>query len=165
MRDLAALGTLNDVGATPALRIDGNPFVAQVEVADGCTSLDIVFEASLDNTHFFPLLNGNSGVFTLKGTGSYSFYFYAPIAFIRFRVLAYDADPFSVTTYLYAIVPFSFASQTVSMIDGQSLLLAGAPTCLIIGPGTESPLPAAVSFFNLKYVETNYWENGYATLD
>ena len=100
--DVASLTTLTEAGVTEAQKTTGAYLSFQVTVADIGTNVVIRLEGSLDGTSYFNLSEGETD-FTLTANGTYGYVLFAPVQFIRLRLVSVSGGAPSVATVLGTI--------------------------------------------------------------
>jgi len=85
--DIATLTTLTAVGVTDAVQCTGTNVTFQVTVAGIGTSIVVRLEGSLDNISFFALYDSVQSDTTITANGTYGFCLYAPVQYIRLRLV------------------------------------------------------------------------------
>lgn len=86
--DVADLGSLTEAGVTAAQTTTGAALTFQVTVASIGTNVVIRMEGSLDGTGWFPLYDATRLDTTITANGVYGYTVYAPVAFVRLRLVS-----------------------------------------------------------------------------
>ena len=86
--DVANLGSLTAPGVTAAQKTTGAALTFQVTVASIGTNVVIRMEGSLDGTGYFPLYDGTRQDTTITANGVTGYVVYAPVAFVRMRLVS-----------------------------------------------------------------------------
>ena len=97
--DVIALSDLTEAGATPAQVTTGANLTFQVTVKDVGTNVVIRMEGSLDNENYFNLAARNVD-YTLTENGTYGYVLFAPVQFIRLRLVSISGGTPTVSTVL-----------------------------------------------------------------
>lgn len=97
--DVTSLTTLTATGVTDAQKTTGAYLSLQVTVADIGTNVVIRLEGSLDGTSYFNL-SENEVDFTLTANGTYGYVLFAPVQFVRLRLVSISGGTPSVATVL-----------------------------------------------------------------
>lgn len=100
--DVASLTTLTEAGVTEAQKTTGAYLSFQVTVAGIGTNVVIRLEGSLDGTSYFNL-SENEVNFTLTANGTYGYVLFAPVQFVRLRLVSVSGGTPSVATVLGTI--------------------------------------------------------------
>ena len=86
--EVATLGTLTQAGVTNAQRTTGSNLTFQVTVSGVGTNVVIRMEGSLDGVGYFPLYDASRSDTTITANGVYGFTVYAPVQFVRLRLVS-----------------------------------------------------------------------------
>jgi hypothetical protein len=97
--DVASLETLTAVGVTAAQRTNGAYLSFQVTLSDVGTNVVIRLEGSVDGEAYFNLA-GNETDYTLTANGTYGYVLFAPVQFVRLRLVSVADGTPSVATVL-----------------------------------------------------------------
>ena len=100
--DVASLDALAVTGVTPAQKTTGAYLSFQVTVSNIGTNVVIRLEGSLDGASYFNLSEGETD-FTLTANGTYGYVLFAPVQFVRLRLVSISGGTPSVTTVLGTI--------------------------------------------------------------
>jgi hypothetical protein len=97
--DTATLGALTAPGVTDAQKSTGAYLSFQVTVSDIGTNVVIRLEGSLDDVNYFNLSTGSVD-YTLTANGTYGYVLFAPVQYIRVRLVSFSGGTPSVSTVL-----------------------------------------------------------------
>jgi len=100
--DVASLETLTAVGVTAAQKTTGAYLSFQVTVSSIGTNVVIRIEGSLDGSSYFNL-SENEVDFTLTANGTYGYVLFAPVQFVRLRLVSISGGTPSVAAILGTI--------------------------------------------------------------
>jgi len=100
--DVTSLETLTATGVTAAQKTTGAYLSFQVTVSDIGTNVVIRIEGSLDGTSYFNL-SENEVDFTLTANGTYGYVLFAPVQFVRLRLVSISGGTPSVAAVLGTI--------------------------------------------------------------
>lgn len=100
--DVASLGALTAPGTTAAQLTTGANLTFQVTVANIGTNVVIRLEGSLDGVGYFALQDATRADTTITANGVYGFTVYAPVQFVRLRLVSISGGTPSVTTLVGA---------------------------------------------------------------
>jgi hypothetical protein len=97
--DTATLDSLTAPGATSAQKSTGAHLTFQVTVADIGTNVVVRFEGSLDGDNYFNLATGQVD-YTLTANGTYGYVLYAPVHYVRVRLVSISGGTPTVSSKL-----------------------------------------------------------------
>jgi hypothetical protein len=97
--DVAQLDTLTAVGVTAEQKTNGAYLSFQVTLSDVGTNVVIRLEGSVDGVGYFNLSEGEVD-FTLTANGTYGYVLFAPVQFVRLRLVSVTDGTPSVATIL-----------------------------------------------------------------
>jgi len=97
--DTTSLEALTAVGVTAAQKSTGANATFQVTVANIGTNVVIRFEGSLDNASYFNLAT-NQVDYTITANGTYGYVLYAPVQYLRLRLVSISGGTPTVSTIL-----------------------------------------------------------------
>ena len=100
--DTASLEALTAPGVTAAQKSTGANLSFQVTVADIGTNVVIRFEGSVDGDNYFNLA-ANQVDYTITANGTYGYVLFAPVQFVRVRLVSLSGGTPSVATVLGTI--------------------------------------------------------------
>jgi len=100
--DTASLEALTAPGVTAAQKSTGANLSFQVTVADIGTNVVIRFEGSVDGDSYFNLA-ANQVDYTITANGTYVYVLFAPVQFVRVRLVSLSGGTPSVATVLGTI--------------------------------------------------------------
>lgn len=100
--EVQALTGLTSVGVTDSALLAGTNLTFQVTVTSIGTNVVIRMEGSLDNTSFFPLYDSTQIDTTITVNGTYGFCLYAPVKFVRLRLVTVSGGTPTITTKIGA---------------------------------------------------------------
>lgn len=100
--EVQALTGLTAVGVTDSALLAGTNVTFQVTVASIGTSVVIRMEGSLDDTSYFPLYDSTQIDTTITANGTYGFCLYAPVKFVRLRLVTITGGTPTVATKIGA---------------------------------------------------------------
>ena len=85
--DLASLGTLTSAGVTDSQQSTGVNTTFQVTVSGVGANVVMRFEGSIDGVGYFNLATGNVD-YTITANGVYGYVLFAPVQFVRARLVS-----------------------------------------------------------------------------
>ena len=100
--DTATLDSLTAPGVTAAQKATGANLSFQVKVADIGTNVVIRFEGSLDGEDYFNLANEEND-YTITANGTYGYVLYAPVQYLRLRLVSISGGTPTVSTVVGTI--------------------------------------------------------------
>ena len=100
--EVQTLTALTAVGVTSSAILAGTNLTFQVTVASIGTSVVIRMEGSLDDTSYFPLYDSTQVDTTITANGTYGFCLYAPVRFVRLRLVTITGGTPSIATKIGA---------------------------------------------------------------
>lgn len=100
--EVQSLTGLTAVGVTDSALLAGTNLTFQVTVASIGTNVVIRMEGSLDDTSFFPLYDSTQIDTTITANGTYGFCLYAPVKFVRLRLVTVSGGTPTITTKIGA---------------------------------------------------------------
>jgi len=100
--DTADLEQLTAAGVTSAQKTAGAHLTFQVAVASIGTNVVLRFEGSLDGTNFFNLAADQTD-YTLTANGVYGYVLYAPVQYVRVRLVSLSGGTPTISTVLGAM--------------------------------------------------------------
>jgi hypothetical protein len=95
--DVAELGTLSSPGATAEQATTGANLTFQVTVSGIGTNVVVRFEGSVDGAGYFNLASSGSD-YTITANGTTGYVLYAPVRFVRVRLVSASGGSPVVTT-------------------------------------------------------------------
>ncbi len=100
--DTASLESLSAPGVTAAQKCTGANLSFQVTVAGIGTNVVVRFEGSVDGSNYFNLAS-NQVDYTITANGTYGYVLFAPVQFVRVRLVSVSGGTPSVATVLGTI--------------------------------------------------------------
>lgn len=100
--DVATLETLTAPGVTSAQQTTGASLTFQVVVSGIGTNVVIRMEGSLDDVSYFNLA-ADSADYTITANGTYGYVLFAPVLYVRLRLVSLSGGTPSVATTLGTI--------------------------------------------------------------
>jgi hypothetical protein len=100
--EVQTLTALTAVGVTSSAILAGTNLTFQVTVASIGTNVVIRMEGSLDDTSYFPLYDSTQVDTTITANGTYGFCLYAPVRFVRLRLVTITGGTPSIATKIGA---------------------------------------------------------------
>lgn len=96
--EVQSLTTLTAVGATSSIEVYAQSVTFQVTVSSIGTNVVIRLEGSLDDESFFPLYDATRADSTLTANGTYGFTVFAPVRYVRLRVVSISGGTPTIAT-------------------------------------------------------------------
>lgn len=93
------LTTLTAAGVTPAVEVKATELVFQVTVSGIGTNVVIRLEGSVDGTSYMNLAEDESD-YTITADGTTGYVLYAPVNFVRLRLVSFSGGTPSVATVI-----------------------------------------------------------------
>jgi hypothetical protein len=93
------LTALTAVGVTPAVEVKATDLTFQVTVSDIGTNVVIRLEGSVDGTSYMNLAEDESD-YTITADGTTGYVLYAPVNFVRLRLVSFSGGSPSVATVI-----------------------------------------------------------------
>lgn len=100
--DVADLGALAATGVTAAQKVTGANLTFQVTVSGIGVNVVIRMEGSLDGTSYFPLYDTTKTDTTITANGTTGYSVFAPVQFVRLRLVSFSGGTPSVAVILGA---------------------------------------------------------------
>ena len=100
--EVQVLTALTAVGVTSSAILAGTNLTFQVTVTSIGTNVVIRMEGSLDDTSYFPLYDSTQVDTTITANGTYGFCLYAPVRFVRLRLVTITGGTPSIATKIGA---------------------------------------------------------------
>lgn len=101
-RSVLSLGILTAPGVTASGETPGVNLTFQVTVSNIGTNVVIRFEGSLDGIGYFPLYDATQTDTTLTANGVYGYTVYAPVRYVRARLVSLSGGTPSIATLVGA---------------------------------------------------------------
>ena len=101
--EVQSLTTLTATGVTSSVEVSATGVTFQVTVSSIGTNVVIRMEGSLDDSAFFALYDTTRQDTTITANGTYGYTLYAPVRFIRLRLVSISGGSPSIATKVGAL--------------------------------------------------------------